>query len=123
MSATVRILNHLPGGRAVCGHKHALRYLKQGRAVLHAGTQKDPQVIRFIESDHRHKKAAFTLAELLQHRNYDHGARNGVASIEQIQGLPVAGDAWKALTLGTTRFVKRALPRGPVLAIPTCPLG
>lgn len=81
-----KILNPVNGGNPFCSAKRAAKYLRQGRAVLVREF-----VIRFVEADHRHKKAAKTAAEVERCIGYDVTVGAGCLTQRQAKGIPFAG--------------------------------
>lgn len=81
-----KILNPVNGGNPFCSDKRAARYLRQGRAVLAREF-----VIRFVETDHRHKKAEMTALEAQLCVGYDVQVNSGRLTQRQAKGIPFAG--------------------------------
>ena len=78
----IQILNPSPGRASHLGYRHALRYVKQGRAEW-AGSR----AIRFLESDHRHLSAE-RLMRAQTAAGYD---ARGLLKIDEIKRLPTNG--------------------------------
>lgn len=86
----VLILNST--GNTSTSTKHAEHYVAQGRARW---IKAPKPTIRFIDDDHRHLSAARCVSQGAY--GYDKMAHSGLATIEQIEGIPVVGDAMKLL--------------------------
>jgi hypothetical protein len=86
----VEILNPVAG----CGYTslaHARRYVKRGRAewANDAGVTK----LRFVNAHHAHESARIRASAITRR-----GEGIGMASLEAVEGLPVAGPAIRVFT-------------------------
>ena len=85
---TIKILNAPAGGHPCCGPKHALRYVKQGRA-----TWVIPNVsIQMIEAHHAHRQVVETLDQRIMRHGYDAAVQTGALRQKHLKRLPMAGN-------------------------------
>lgn len=84
----VRIVNGVAHGRGSTSLRNAERYVAQGRAAwVTLG-----EVIRFLETDYRHRSAL---------RAGDGFNPSGLALVDELRGVPFAGDVRKLLHVRT----------------------
>lgn len=81
-----KILNPVNGGNPFISPKRAEKYIRQGRAELVREF-----VIRFVDQDHRHKKAEMTSLQAAQCCGYDVATGVGILNQRQARGIPFAG--------------------------------
>lgn len=81
------ILNPTDGGSSFCTDKRAQKYIRQGRAVLVRQF-----MIRFVESDHRHRAAQVSAEEAARRVQYDRVIERGFITIREAKGLPFVGN-------------------------------
>lgn len=92
----IRILNPAHPGGSHTSVKQAERYVRRGVARWIG------DALEFIESDHRHISvvASADLRDRIAARGYDD---IGCMTLNQVQGLPVCGDAIKAFMIPSKR--------------------
>lgn len=78
---TLKVLNPIPGGATHISYRRAARYIRAGRAELIKGG-----LLRFREDHHANRAAA---AQRHTCGGYDRGVRNGIATDEQLAGVPI----------------------------------
>ena len=99
MKSRVRILNAPAGTSAYTSKSAADRHVRQGSAEWVKGC------LRLTSAAASHR---------IERKRFDLYVDRGMATVEQVQNLPVAGDAIKAFSRGGTRIALRLGRNGPV---------
>ena len=101
----VRILNPA-GGRGYTSRKSAERYVRKGRArwVVDMGQE----CIEFHSQHHGHLAAVRSVESAHDESAYDRVAGSGLASIDALRNLPIAGDPMRVLMKRTRRSERAA---------------